>query len=136
MDLFSSTSGMTVLADTSIWVDGLRASNSWLPQALKTPEPIAYTEPVLMELLLGARNESEWENLRRFVSGGTLVPFDSASDFEAAAAINWLGRRRGITAGKVDCLILAVAQRADALFITRDRGQGELAQLLGIDLAS
>lgn len=89
-----------------------------------------------MELLLGARNETELEDLRRFVTGGTLVPLDSVADFEAAAAINWVGRRRGFTAGKVDCLILAVAQRTGTRFITRDRGQGELAQLLGIELAS
>jgi predicted nucleic acid-binding protein len=126
---------MTTLADTSIWVDGLRASDSWLPEALRTAEPVAYTEPVLMELLLGARNEPELEHLRRFVTAGTLVPFDSVSDFEAAAAINWVGRRRGLTAGKVDCLILAVAQRTGLRFITRDRGQRELANLIGIDLA-
>lgn len=127
---------MTTLADTSIWVDGLRNASSWLTQTLRTQEAIAYTEPVLMEILMGARNDSEWENLRRFVTGGTLVPFDSASDFEAAAAINWMGRRRGITAGKIDCLILAVVTRSGMSFVTRDRQQAELARLVGIEFAN
>lgn len=126
---------MTTLADTSIWVDGLRAPDSWLQQMLRSTMSIAYTEPVLMELLLGARTEAELERLRRFVTGGNLVPFDSVSDFEAAAAINWVGRQRGITAGKIDCLILAVAQRTSLPFITRGHGQRELAELIGIDLA-
>lgn len=135
MNLQRSASGMTTLADTSIWVDGLRTPDSWLHKALLSTESVAYTEPVLMELLLGARTEGELEYLRRFVTGGNLVPFDSVSDFEAAACINWVGRRRGLTAGKVDCLILAVAQRTGSQFITRDRGQRELAELIGIDLA-
>lgn len=126
---------MTALADTSIWVDGLRARDSWLHRKLKSTESVAYTEPVLMELLLGARTQAELEHLRRFVTGGTLVPFDSVSDFEAAAAINWLGRRRGLTVGKVDCLILAVAQRSNLPFATQDRIQRELADLIGIDQA-
>lgn len=89
-----------------------------------------------MELLMGSRNEAEWDRLQRFVTGGTLVPFDSASDFEAAAAINWLGRRKGITAGKVDCLILAVAQRSGIQLITLDQRQEKLARLIGVDVVS
>lgn len=127
---------MTTLADTSIWIDGLRRDTSWLTRTLRSREQIAYTEPVLMELLTGARNDTEWHSLRRFVTGGTLVPFDSASDFEAAAAISWLGRRQGIAVGRMDCLILAVAQRTDTLFITRDRRQAELGRLIGVDFAN
>lgn len=127
---------MTTLADTSIWVDGLRSDSSWLTQTLLRSEPVAYTEPILMELLMGARNDTEWDRLRSFITGGILVPFDSASDFEAAAAINWVARRRGITSGKVDCLILAVAQRSGARLATRDQRQKELAQLIGVDLIS
>lgn len=127
---------MTILADTSIWIDGLRRDSSWLARTLRTSTSLAYTEPVLMELLTGARNDAEWQSLRRFVTGGTLVPFDSASDFEAAAAISWLGRRRGIAVGKLDCLILAVVRRTDTLFITRDRRQAALGHLVGIDFAN
>lgn len=36
----------------------------------------------------------------------------------------------------VDCLILAVAQRTDAAFATRDRRQAELGRLVGVELVS
>lgn len=124
----------TTLADTSIWIDGLRHTTSWLSDSLQKSETIAYTEPIAMELLMGARDENEWERLRRFISGGTLVPFDSAADFEAAAMICYVGRRRGLSTGKVDCLILAVARRTGTAFVTRDQRQAELARLIGITL--
>lgn len=127
---------MTTLADTSVWIDGIRSKDSWLISTLRTAEDVAYSEPILMEFLMGARSDSEWETLRRFITGGTLIPFDSASDFDAAAAISGIGRRRGLTAGKVDCLILAVAQRTDARFVTRDRRQAELGRIVGVRLAS
>lgn len=127
---------MTTLADTSVWIDGVRSKDSWLVSTLRTSESVAYTEPILMEFLMGARSDSEWTNLRRFITGGELIPFDSACDFDAAAAISGYGRRRGLTANKVDCLILAVAQRTDALFATRDRRQAELGRLVGVKLAN
>ena len=127
---------MTTLADTSVWVDGLRRNTSWLARTLPTSESIAYTEPILMEVLMGARHAAEWQRLRRFVMGGTLVPFDSVSDFEAAAAIHWVGRRRGITVGQSDCLILAVAKRTEAQLVTRDQRQAELGSLVGIEVVA
>ena len=127
---------MTTLADTSVWIDGIRSKDSWLISTLRTEEDVAYTEPILMEFLMGARSDTEWATLRRFITGGTLIPFDSASDFDAAAAISGIGRRRGLTAGKVDCLILAVAQRSDAWFVTRDRRQAELGRVVGVRLAT
>jgi len=127
---------MTTLADTSVWIDGIRSRDSWLASTLETSQNVAYTEPVLMEFLMGARSDSEWTSLRRFITGGELIPFDSACDFEAAAAISGYGRHRGLTVGKVDCLILAVAQRTDAAFATRDRRQAELGRLEGVELVS
>jgi len=58
---------MTTLADTSIWVDGLRRDSSWLSRTLSTSAFVGYTEPVLMELLMGARDDAEWQRLRRFI---------------------------------------------------------------------
>lgn len=127
---------MTTLADTSVWIDGIRSKDSWLVATLRASRAVAYTEPVLMEFLMGARSDAEWASLRRFITGGDLIPFDSACDFDAAAAISGYGRRRGLTAGKVDCLILAVAQRTDADFATRDRRQAQLGRLVGVRLAS
>ena len=123
---------MAILADTSMWVDHLRATNTPLGQVLADGSSVAYTEPVLMEVLMGARNDSEWRTLRRFMTGAELIPFESIADFEGAARINRQGRANGITLSKFDCLILAVAKRTGAALMTRDRRQAELARLIGV----
>ena len=123
---------MAILADTSMWVDHLRDTDTPLGQALAAGSSVAYTEPVLMEVLMGARNDSEWRTLRRFMTGAELIPFESIADFEGAARINRQGRANGITLSKFDCLILAVAKRTSAALMTRDRRQAELARLIGV----
>ena len=123
---------MAILADTSMWVDHLRDTDTPLGQALAAGSSVAYTEPVLMEVLMGARSDSEWRILRRFMTGAELIPFESIADFEGAARINRQGRATGITLSKFDCLILAVAKRTGAALMTRDRRQAELARLIGV----
>lgn len=127
---------MTILADSSSWVDHLRQPGTALDRALTSGRPVAYTEPVLMEILMGARTEEEWRRLRRLLAGADLLPFDSVADFEGAARINREGRANGITLGKVDCLILSVARRTRASLMTRDRRQAELGRMVGIDIAA
>jgi len=85
---------------------------------------------------MGARTEEEWRRLRRLVAGADLLPFDSVADFVGAARINREGRAKGITLGKVDCLILSVARRTGVSLMTRDRRQAELGRMVGIDIAA
>ncbi len=125
---------MTILADTSAWVDALRGHRSRIEQTLNDRHELAYTEPILMEVLMGARTEDEWWRLRRFLTGAALLAFDSVADFEGAARINREGRRNGITLGKFDCLILAVARRTGAVLLTRDRRQANVGRLLGVEV--
>ncbi|MFM1916932.1 MAG: hypothetical protein RJB01_447 [Actinomycetota bacterium] len=127
---------MSILADTSMWVDHLRDSDTALGRLLTSGSSVAYTEPVLMEVLMGARSDSEWCTLRRFMTGADLIPFESIADFEGAARINRQGRANGITLSKFDCLILAVAKRTEVALVTRDQRQAEVAQLIGVRLAS
>ena len=125
----------TVLADTSVWVAGLRHRRSWVRDRIQADEPIAYTEPVLMEVLSGARTDREREATRQFLARGPLVPFDVVSDFEGAAEIYRIAGRRGMTPGShVDCMIVAVALRNGIPFITYDRHQLSIAELFGLDV--
>ena len=127
----------TVLADTSAWVEALRTGGTRLPDMTADDAPIGYTQPVLMELLSGCRTQGEGERVQRLVERGTLLPFDIASDFGAAAAIYRSARRRGITPGShVDCMILAVAWRRGATLLTLDRQQRMIADILGVAQAS
>lgn len=125
---------MAILADTSMWVDHLRNTNTSLGQVLIAGNSVAYTEPVLMEVLMGARNDSEWRKLRRFMTGADLIPFESIADFEGAARVNRRGRASGITLSKFDCLILSVAKRTGVALMTGDRRQADLARLIGVEL--
>ena len=127
---------MTILADSSSWVDHLRQPGTVLDRALISGRSVAYTEPVLMEILMGARTDAEWRQLRRLLTGADLLPFDSVADFEGAARINREGRANGITLGKFDCLILSVARRTGAVLMTQDRRQAELGRMVGIDIAA
>lgn len=125
---------MTILPDSSAWIDFLRGLPGTLAVSLHSNEDVAYTEPVLMEILLGARSKQERRQLRNFVTGASLVPFDSAADFEAAVSIHAFGRATGLTLGKTDCLILSVAQRTRASLLTLDRKQAAVGRALGLEI--
>jgi len=120
-----------VLPDSSVWVDYLRGSSPSLRELASSQQGFAYTEPILMELLAGARNDSETVLIRNLVISGRLLRFDALADFEGAAAIHRIGKERGLTVGVVDCMILSVTRRLDASLLTRDRKQAALAAIVG-----
>lgn len=123
----------TPLADTSVWVEALRYGRTPLPSMTEHDEPIGFTEPVLMELLSGCRNEDESQALRRLLLRGQLLPFDTAADFEGAADVFRTSRRLGITPNShVDCMIIAVAARHDAPLMTLDGQQARIAEIFGV----
>jgi predicted nucleic acid-binding protein len=130
---------MVILADTSAWIEYLRATGSSvhrrLAELVAADTAIAVTEPVLMELLIGARNEADELRLRRLLARFDLVNFDSLVDFEVATRIYQRCRRDGLTPrGLIDCLIAAVAWRSAATLLTNDRGLIRIAGVIGIAL--
>lgn len=126
---------MTPLADTSVWVEALRQPDSWVRGRIEADLPIAYTEPVMMELLSGVRADSERSQTLRLLARGPLLPFDSAADFAGAATIYRAARRQGITPdSQVDCMIVAVAARSGSTLVTRDRLQADIARLFDVDV--
>ncbi len=127
----------TPLADTSVWVEALRYGSTPLPSMTDHDEPIGFTEPVLMELISGCRNEDDSEAVRRLLLRGHLLGFDSAADFDGAAEVYRTSRHLGITPNShVDCMIIAVAARHDAPLLTLDRQQARIAEVFGVELAS
>lgn len=125
----------TPLADTSIWVSALREPDSWIRNQIQAGSPVACTEPVLMEVLSGVRNERELRATRAFLTRGPFIPFDTAADFEGAAAIYTAARRRGLTPNShVDCMIIAVALRNDLPLVTLDTRQAAIAEIFGVIL--
>jgi predicted nucleic acid-binding protein len=128
-----------ILADTSAWIEYDRATGSSVDQRLTmmiaTDGPLAVTEPVLMEVLAGARDDQREADLRRLLLRFELLPFDAASDFDAAVRIYRRCRRAGITPrGMIDCMIAAVAWRRGAALLACDVDLERVARVVGIDL--
>ena len=131
---------MTVLADTSAWVEFQLATDS--PPDLRlvellsgSPGVVAWTEPVLMELTAGARTDRAAMELRDMLSTATLIPLLPDADFESASRIYRRCRAVGVTPrGLIDCLIAAVAQRTEASVLSHDHDLARIAEVIGIPL--
>ena len=116
-----------ILADSSAWIEYLRATESQADRRLDeligadTGELVT-TEVVVMEVLAGVSEESRVAQLRRVLDHFELIPVEGLSDFLEAAAIYRTCRRQGETVRtRFDCLISAVAIRVDAAVLHQDR---------------
>ena len=128
-----------ILADTSAWVEYDRASgssvDSRLQELIASAGPLAVTEPVIMEVLAGARDDRREADLRRLLLRFELLGFDALSDFDAAVRIYRRCRAAGVTPrGMVDCMIAAVAWRRDATLLAHDADIGRVADVVGIEV--
>ena len=128
-----------ILADTSAWVEYDRATGSAvdgrLTELIGTGGPVAVTEPVVMEVLAGARDGSREAALRRLLLRFELLAFDPVSDFDGAVRIYRRCRTAGVTPrGMVDCMIAAVAWRRGATLLARDVDMDRVARVAGIAL--
>lgn len=128
-----------ILADTSAWVEFDRATGSAVDQRLSeliaTDGAVAVTEPVVMEVLAGARSDEREAGLRRLLLRFELLQFDVAADFDGAVSIYRRCRAAGVTPrGMVDCMIAAVAFRHGASLLAQDADMDRVAQVVGIDI--
>ncbi len=128
-----------ILADTSAWVEYDRATGSAVHrrvvELITADGPLSVTEPVIMEVLAGARSDQREFDLRRLLLRFTLLRFDAAADFDAAARIYRRCRGVGFTPrGMVDCMIAAVAWRHGAALLALDTDLQRVAQIVGIEL--
>jgi predicted nucleic acid-binding protein len=128
-----------ILADTSAWVEYDRATGSTVDLRLRdliaADGPIAVTEPVIMEVLAGARTDAREADLRRLLLRFHLYQFDAATDFQGAVRIYRRCRQAGITPrGLVDCMIAAVARRHEATLLACDIDLDRVARVIGIEL--
>lgn len=104
--------------------------------SLVTSDEIAVTEPVLMEVLAGARDEGAAERLRRMLGSFGWIPLDPVADFEGAAIIYRACRSGGVTpSGLVDCLIANVALRTGTPLLAADADFAKIATVVPLQLA-
>ncbi len=132
---------MALLVDTSAWVEFLRATGSAinlrLRTALERDVEVATTDVVLMEILAGARDDADREELRALLYGCRFLPVDGPADYERAAEIYRACRRSGETVRKLtDCLIAAVAIRNETELLHLDADFPAIARHAPLRLAS
>lgn len=125
---------MTVLVDTSAWIEYLRGTRSpqhtYIRDAIVADSPIAWTEPILYELIAGAGSPRRAAELRALLLRGPILAVEGLQDWEAAAQLYSLARSKGLTVrSSIDCLIAAVALRTGSPVLARDRDFEALAQV-------
>ncbi len=122
-----------ILPDSSAWIEEMRGTLSPVHLALRRllegQAEIAVTEPVLMELLAGARSNREVSTTRRRLLAFPVLRVQDLVTYERAAAV-WRSCR---SAGEpirdtLDCLIAAVAIREDASVLHADRDFDAIAR--------
>ena len=118
------------LIESSAWIEYLRDTGS--PVCNRVDEllegDIAICAPIRMEVLAGARDESELLNIQRFLARARVIPM-LPTDYDEAAALYRRCRRQGETVRKLlDCLIAAVAIRAGTPILHNDRDFDVLAR--------
>ncbi|HVB71910.1 MAG TPA: PIN domain nuclease [Acidimicrobiales bacterium] len=128
-----------ILADSSAWVEYDRATGSRVDQRLVEligeDGPLAVTEPVIMEIVAGARTDEREVDLRRLLLRFPLLSFDAAVDFDAAVSIYRQCRRAGVTPrGMVDCMIVSVSRRHGASLLTADADLSRVAKIVAVGL--
>lgn len=131
-----------ILVDTSAWIEYLRATGS--PAAVEVRRllsdqisEVAMCEPIAMEILAGAVDDSRYAKLEQLVNGIPSLRVDNAIDFRTAASIYRGARRAGQTIRSLnDCLIAAVAIRHDARIVHRDADFDVIARMTSLEAAS
>lgn len=119
-----------IFIDTSAWIEFLRDTGSPVCEAVDQllDAEIAICDAISMEVLAGARDERHLHELRGLLARATLVTTMPA-DYDDAAASYRVCRRGGRTVRRlIDCLIAAVAIRADAPILHVDSDFDVLAR--------
>lgn len=114
-----------ILVDSSAWIEFLRATGSpvnlRLRSALQQGDELASTDVIVMEILAGARDDSDRDRLRRLLYGLEFIAVEGPADYEHAADLYRACRAGGETPRKLtDCLLAAVAIRSGAALLCED----------------
>ena len=112
-----------ILIDTSAWIEFLRDMPGELTDVVEATldSDAAICDAISMEVLAGARDERHLVLLRGMLARAAVIPTEP-EDYDHAAFLYRACRRRGDTVQKLaDCLIAALAIKADLPILHNDR---------------
>ena len=130
------------LVDSSAWIEYLRRTGSradvQITELVERQSPTAgVTEPVIMELLAGARDSADFRKLRRLTTAMPLFRIDPVCDYTEAAALCKVLRGAGVTIRSMtDCLIAAIAWRRQATLVHADADFDRIAERYPVQVMS
>src|SRR5688572_14901717 len=121
-----------ILVDTSAFIEYLRATGSpthmEMRRLIAAGAELGTTDPVVMEVLAGARDGTHAARLRAFLLRFENISVVGLGDFEKAAVLYRACRADGVTVRSLpDCLIAAVAIRTGTPVLEKDRDFREIA---------
>ncbi len=130
-----------ILVDTSAWIEFDRATGSTVDAALTAliaqgGTSIAVTEPVLTEVLAGAKSEARHADLRRLLFSFAWIPCDPIADFEGGARLYRTCRASGVApSGLLDCVISSIAIRTSSSVLAMDGDFERISRVAPLHLA-
>jgi predicted nucleic acid-binding protein len=124
-----------ILVDTSVWINVLKDKSGDIVQAFRSrvgDEIIVFTRFNQLELLQGAKNETEWHQLDDYLSTQYYLEA-SESTWRSAARLYFVLRRKGVTIrSPIDCCIVQIAVEHDAVLLHRDHDFQKIAQIIPV----
>lgn len=126
-----------ILPDSSAWIEGMRGTGGdvcrTLERLLAGHADVVVTEPVMMELLAGARSPLDFLATRRRLLAFPLIRVGGLETWERASAVHRACRTGGETVrSMMDCVIAAVAIREGATLLHADRDFEVIARHTGL----
>jgi predicted nucleic acid-binding protein len=119
--------GGVVLVDSSLWIADLHRQGT-LARHVEESE-IATCPPVIQEVLQGIRTDHGYRITRSTLLSLAILESPMELEvFEHAAEIYRTGRKAGITAAPIDCLIAACAIRNHVTLLHSDRDFDAIAR--------
>ena len=121
-----------ILIETSVLVTILRDGSGASARALLElagDREIVFTRFTELELLVGARDEKDWAQLRAYLSERKLLEPGSQTWADAARIYFDLRRKGQTIRSLIDCCIAQVALDHDILLIHNDRDFEAIAEL-------
>jgi predicted nucleic acid-binding protein len=121
-----------ILVDTSVWVMILRDRTGPIVKTFRAKigdEVCVLTRFTQLELLQGARDETEWGRLDQYLTTQYYLEANEQT-WREAARIYFELRRKGITVtSPIDCCIAQIAIESSVLLLHRDQDFEAVARI-------